>query len=130
MHLVFFQARGAWLRDALPEGEERIVSGRLARFGAEWQIVHPELIAPPEQFARAGPLQSLYPLTQGLSQRRLGRCIAAALSRLQPMPEWQDRDWLIRQRLAKLSGRPATPAPAAGRGGRPRRLAGAAAARL
>ena len=75
LHLVFFQAREAYLRRALPEGEQRVVSGVLGRFGQEWQIVHPELIAPPDEFARAGPLQPLYPLTQGLSQRRLGRCI-------------------------------------------------------
>ena len=98
LHLVFFRARVAYLRDLLPEGEERIVSGRLARFGAEWQIIHPELIAPLEQFARTGPLQPLYPLTQGLSQRRLGRCIAAAVTRLPRLPEWQDPTWLRRQR--------------------------------
>ena len=73
LHLVFFQAREAYLRRILPEGEERVVSGVLGRFGREWQIVHPELIALPDEFARAGPLQPLYPLTQGLGQRRLGR---------------------------------------------------------
>jgi len=104
LHLVFFRARVAYLRDLLPEGEERIVSGRLARFGAEWQIVHPELIAPLEQFARTGPLQSLYSLTHGLSQRRLGRCIAAAVTRLQPLPEWQDLVWLKRQRWPSFEG--------------------------
>ncbi|MGH6898407.1 MAG: hypothetical protein ACREJ5_17945, partial [Geminicoccaceae bacterium] len=104
LHLVFFQARGAYLRDLLPEGEDRVVSGRLARFGAEWQIVHPELIAPPERFARLGPLQSLYPLTQGLSQRRLGRCIADSLARLQPLPEWQDAAWLKRQQWPSFQG--------------------------
>ena len=88
LNLVFFRARVAYLRCALPEGAERIVSGRLARFGAEWQIVHPELIAPLEQFARTGPLQPLYPLTRNLGQRRLGRCVAAALGRLRPVPEW------------------------------------------
>jgi ATP-dependent DNA helicase RecG len=97
VHLVFFQGREAYLRGALPEGEHRVVSGRLARFGREWQIAHPELIAAPEQFARAGPLQSLYPLTLGLSQRRLGRYITEALARLHALPEWQDPAWLERQ---------------------------------
>ena len=66
----------------LPEGEQRVVSGVLGRFGRDWQMVHPELIALPDAFARTGPLQPLYPLTQGLGQRRLGRCIGAALARL------------------------------------------------
>ena len=104
LHLVFFRARAAYLREVLPEGAERIVSGRLARFGAEWQMVHPELIAPLEQFARTGPLQSLYPLTLGLSQRRLGRCIAASLACLRRLPEWQDPAWLRRQRWPSFEG--------------------------
>ena len=97
LHLVFFQAREDYLRRALPEGEQRVVSGVLGRFGREWQIVHPELIAPADEFARAGPLQPLYPLTEGLSQRRLGRCIGDALTRLPQLREWQDPAWLARQ---------------------------------
>jgi ATP-dependent DNA helicase RecG len=91
LHLVFFQARAAYLRSVLPEGQQRVVSGVLGRFGRDWQIVHPDLIARPEQFARTGPLQPLYPLTRGLGQRRLGRCIAEALAALPGLPEWQDR---------------------------------------
>jgi ATP-dependent DNA helicase RecG len=102
--LVFFQGREAYLRSVLPEGEQRVVSGRLARFGAEWQIVHPELVATPDRFARAGPLQSLYPLTSGLSQHRLGRCITEALARLQPLPEWQDPAWLERHAWPSFEG--------------------------
>ncbi len=98
VHLVFFQAREAYLRGVLPEGEERVVSGVLGRFGREWQIVHPELIALPDEFARAGPLQPLYPLTQGVGQRRLGRCIGEARARLPELPEWQDPAWLARQK--------------------------------
>ena len=97
LHLVFFQAREAYLRSVLPEGEQRVVSGILGRFGQKWQIVHPELIAPPGEFARAGALQPLYPLTYGLSQRGLGRCIAEALQRLAELPEWQDGNWLAGQ---------------------------------
>jgi ATP-dependent DNA helicase RecG len=97
LHLMFFHAREAHLRNVLPEGEQRVVSGKLGRFGQEWQIVHPELIAPPEEFARNGALQPLYPLTAGLSQRGLGRCIAEVLRRLPELPEWQDPGWLADQ---------------------------------
>jgi ATP-dependent DNA helicase RecG len=80
------------------------VSGVLGRFGHEWQIVHPELIAPVDAFARAGPLQPLYPLTTGLSQRRLGRCIGEALARLPELPEWQDPAWLARHKWPGFGG--------------------------
>ena len=97
LHLVFFLAREDHLRRALPAGEQRVVSGVLGRFGREWQIVHPELIARVDEFARTDPLQALYPLTAGLSQHRLGRCIDAALTRLPQLREWQEPAWLASQ---------------------------------
>ena len=130
LHLVFFQAREAHLRSVLPEGEQRVVSGILGRFGQEWQIVHPELIAPPGEFARAGALQPLYPLTEGLSQRGLGRCIAEALQRLAELPEWQDADWLADQQWPTFPDALHAPAPPALRGRHPARIAGAPTARL
>ena len=74
----------------------------------------PELIAPPEQFARTGPLQPLYPLTQGLGQRRLGRCIArGAGAGCRRCRSGRTRlGWDAR--AGRASRRPATPAPAGG----------------
>jgi ATP-dependent DNA helicase RecG len=94
LELVFFHAREAYLRSALPEGGERIVSGRLGRYRQHWQIVHPELIATPAAFARSGPVEAIYPLTEGLSGRVLGRLAAQALKQLPEVPEWQDPAWL------------------------------------
>ena len=94
LELVFFHAREAHLRAALPEGGERVVSGRLGRYGQHWQIVHPELIATAAGFARSGPVEAVYPLTEGLSGRVLGRLAAQALEQLPELPEWQDRAWL------------------------------------
>jgi ATP-dependent DNA helicase RecG len=98
LQLVFFRARAGYLRGALPEGAARIVSGTLSRFGQSWQIVHPDLILTASEFAGAGPLQPVYPLTQGLSTRVLGRLIRQALEELPELPEWQDSAFLERRR--------------------------------
>ncbi len=98
LHLVFFRARRAYLEDALPEGSTRVVSGPLTRFGRDWQIVHPELILTPAEFAGAGPLQPVYPLTQGLSTRVMSRLARQALEDLPELPEWQDPALLERRR--------------------------------
>ncbi len=98
LHLVFFRGRPAYLRDALPEGQSRVVSGPLTRFGQHWQIVHPELILAPAAFAVSSPLQPVYPLIQGLSTRVLGRLIRQALEALPELPEWQDEAFLERRR--------------------------------
>ena len=98
LDLVFFRARRAYLEEVLPEGSTRVVSGPLTRFGRDWQIVHPELILTPAEFAGAGPLQPVYPLTRGLSARVLNRLARQAIEDLPELPEWQDRAWLERRR--------------------------------
>jgi ATP-dependent DNA helicase RecG len=90
LHLVFFRARPAYLLDVLPIGEARVVSGVLSRFGAEWQIVHPELIASRAEIAGTGGLQPVYGLTEGLSQRQAQRLVQAALDGLPELSEWQE----------------------------------------
>jgi ATP-dependent DNA helicase RecG len=97
VHLVFFRPRQPYLREALPTGASRVVSGALTRFGNEWQIIHPERMVAPEQHARNGTFQPLYSLTEGLSQGVLGRIVASALERLPELREWQDPAWLRRQ---------------------------------
>jgi ATP-dependent DNA helicase RecG len=97
LNLVFFRVREPYLRDALPEGAWRVISGRLTRFGRTWQMVHPELILTATDFAATAPLQPIYSLTEGLSQRLLGRLTARALEGLPELPEWQDRAWLERR---------------------------------
>ncbi len=98
LELVFFQARGAYLENTLPTGAVRVVSGTLRRFKNTWQIAHPELVTTREGLLAEGPLRPVYPLTQGLGQRQLGRLIRAGLDALPAVPEWQDGAWLDRQR--------------------------------
>jgi len=42
--LVFFKGHGPHLERAHPPGAERIVSGRVERFGSELQIAHPDYL--------------------------------------------------------------------------------------
>jgi ATP-dependent DNA helicase RecG len=84
--LVYFNNPG-WAKRSLPMGETRIVSGKLEAYGDEWQIIHPEVAEP-----GGGPAPALrepiYPLTEGLANRRMGELAAAALERAPEMPEW------------------------------------------
>lgn len=99
LHLVFFHPRADYLRRTFPEGQIRVVSGRLERFGSEIQIVHPDLVMTPEEAETAPSLEPVYPLTAGLTPRTLRKAIAAALIDLPELPEWiasavsHDRNW-------------------------------------
>ena len=84
--LIYFNNPG-WAKRSLPMGEKRIVSGKLEPYGDEWQIIHPEVTEPgqgPEPALR----EPVYPLTEGLTNRRLGELASAALERAPELPEW------------------------------------------
>tara|TARA_R110002094_G_scaffold18521_5_gene30099 strand:+ start:1757 stop:3871 length:2115 start_codon:yes stop_codon:yes gene_type:complete len=90
MHLVYFHSRREYLEKILPVGETRIVSGRAERFGAEIQMVHPDLVMSEEEAADTALLEPVYPLTAGLTAKVMRKSAAGALSLLPVLPEWQD----------------------------------------
>jgi ATP-dependent DNA helicase RecG len=93
MALIFFRAKGDYLAKTLPVGERRFISGRVEWFNGQPQMAHPDLILSPEDFARASPIEPVYPLTEGLTGRMLAKSITNALDHLPDLPEWQDPDW-------------------------------------
>ena len=87
--LVFFNAKGSWLQGQLPVREERLVSGKLARFNNNWQITHPDYMVPLEEKAAIPAVEPIYPLTQGLTTRVWNKALNAALDLVPELPEWQ-----------------------------------------
>jgi ATP-dependent DNA helicase RecG len=95
--LVFFHAHADYLTKTLPEGEMRVVSGRIERFGGRLQMSHPDHIGPLEELARMKIVEPVYPLTAGLSLKPLGKAIRAALERAPEPPEWLDPALVARE---------------------------------
>src|SRR5689334_23773395 len=84
--LVYFNNPG-WAKRTLPMGQKRIVSGKLEQYGDEWQIIHPDVAEPgkgPPPLIR----EPVYPLTEGLTNRRLGELVRESLERAPELPEW------------------------------------------
>ncbi len=85
--LVWFGQSAAWAKSKLPLQIPRRITGKLDRYGQSLQINHPEIGAPGEAIGL--PLrEAVYPLTEGLTNRRLGQLTAAALERAPELPEW------------------------------------------
>jgi len=111
LQLVFFQGRRNYLEEQLPIGAQKLVSGKLGRYGRGqkqiWQLVHPDLISASEAASGDRWLRPVYPSTQGLTQRVLQTRIRTALDDLlaaeQTLPEWQDRSWLKQQGWPNLA---------------------------
>ncbi len=96
--LVYFNNPG-WAKRSLPVGQKRIVSGKLEQYGDEWQIIHPEVAEPGKGPA---PLirEPVYPLTEGLTNRRMGELAREAIERAPELPEWIEPGLLQRETWA------------------------------
>jgi ATP-dependent DNA helicase RecG len=86
--LVFFHARDDYLKGALPVGSTRVISGRTEFFEYRLQMTHPDIIAPVEQLAEVQKPEPVYPLTIGLTSRRIGKMVSDAIAKLPELPEW------------------------------------------
>jgi ATP-dependent DNA helicase RecG len=94
LHLVFFHPRRDYLKKLLPEGAERIISGRVDRFGSEFQIVHPDLVMTLEEAEDTPLIEPVYPLTAGITPKTIRKAVGGALPMLPRFPEWLDEDLL------------------------------------
>ena len=95
--LVFFSTYGNTLSKRLPVGAERLVSGKLERFGANLQMVHPDYIVEAGQFDQIPAREPVYGLTEGVSNKRMRQCVQSALEKTPPLPEWIDPELIQRR---------------------------------
>jgi ATP-dependent DNA helicase RecG len=94
--LVYFNNPG-WAKKQLPLGEPRIVSGRMEMYGQELQMVHPDYVLAPGEAADLPDREPVYPLSEGLTNRRLGDFAAQALARVPELAEWIEPSLLDRR---------------------------------
>jgi ATP-dependent DNA helicase RecG len=85
--LTYFNNPG-WGKKQLPLGEARIISGRLDRYGQELQMVHPDYVLLPAEAAAIPEREPVYPLSEGLTNHRLGDLAGQALARRPALGEW------------------------------------------
>lgn len=89
--LVFFGGNSGWAKKQLPLNEPRWVSGKLDQYGQELQIVHPEVVAlEVAEPAKNGQAlrEAVYPLSEGMTSKRLAALAAQAVERAPDLPEW------------------------------------------
>ena len=96
--LVFFHAKADWLRKVLPEGKTRLISGRIEDYDGGRQMTHPDYIVDPAQPDEMPVIEPVYPLTAGLSANVMRKAAANAVKRAPGLDEWQDINWLKRQK--------------------------------
>lgn len=98
MTLVFFNGREDYLRKTLPEGEVRVISGRLERYRDEFQMTHPDHVGTLAEIDAIKTVEPVYPMTAGLTPRPLTRAIRAAVDMAPILPEWNDGPWMAQKK--------------------------------
>ena len=95
--LVFFHARGEYLRELLPSGQRRVVSGRVELFDGVAQMVHPDHVLRIEEAGELPSFEPVYPLTAGVTQKGIAKATAGALDRTPELAEWIDAPLKLRE---------------------------------
>ena len=93
--LVFFGQTGQWARSKLPLQELRRITGKLDRYGQSLQISHPDIALPGEAIAPVR--EPVYPLTEGVTNKRMAQVVGQALERAPELPEWIEPSVMERQ---------------------------------
>jgi ATP-dependent DNA helicase RecG len=97
LEVVFFTAHEDHIRKVLPPGARRVLSGRIENFSDRLQMAHPDYILAPEDIGAIPDVEAVYPTTEALSSRVLGKAVRAGLERLRDLPEWLDEEYRARQ---------------------------------
>jgi ATP-dependent DNA helicase RecG len=96
--LVFFNHKEAQIKANLPIGAKRIVGGKLESFDGVLQIIHPDIILPPERINEAKTTEPIYPLTGGITNKYMQKIIANIFANIfEKMPvikEWQNAEFI------------------------------------
>ena len=92
--LIFFHAHADYLKRALPEGQQRIVSGIIEDWQGEKQMTHPDYILTQAEADAMPKIEPVYGLTAGLTLKTLGKSVREALDRAPVLAEWQDPAFL------------------------------------
>lgn len=95
--LVFFHAREDYLKRVLPEGEERLISGKVELFDKTVQMTHPDYILPPGELDTLKRVEPVYGLSAGVSLKVINKAVTAALEIVPELPEWLDNSHAARE---------------------------------
>jgi ATP-dependent DNA helicase RecG len=108
--LVYFGRSSGLVRKLYTVGEAVRVSGKVEQYGQDLQMIHPEIL---EEGGGFREREAIYPLSEGLTSRRVGGLVAQAIERAPELPEWIEpgllaqRDWPAwKQALSRIHADP------------------------
>lgn len=96
--LVFFKVFGDNLTKQFPVGAQKIVSGKIELFNGGLHMNHPDYAVDAAKPEMMPLIETVYPLTAGVTNKMLNRQIMQALERVPDIPEWHDEHFLAQKK--------------------------------
>lgn len=103
MTLIFFKVYSDSILKNLPIGEERLISGKLESFNGAWQMSHPDYIVKVEEANNLPKVETIYPLTAGISNKMLNKWIKQAIAKVPALPEWLDQHFMAQKNFMSFN---------------------------
>ena len=101
--LCFFKAKKEYLDKILPVGSKRIISGKAQFYNSEINIVHPDYVLSISEKNKLPLIETIYPLTDGLTQKVARKSILNALDKITALPEWIEKSILDKYSWPKFN---------------------------
>lgn len=100
LDIVLFNLRDDYIERMFPQNGQVVVSGRVESYQGRLQMSNPDYVCTPAERAATIPaVETVYPLTAGLTNKRLRGFIQDALRNIpKNMPEWNDAALMARER--------------------------------
>ena len=100
--LIFFKTFGDNLTKQFPVGTQRIISGKIEIFNGALQMAHPEYIVDAAHPELMPQIETVYPLTAGVTNKMLNKIVMQAFRNLPDLPEWLDEKYLQREKFSSF----------------------------
>ncbi len=100
IELALFNLPPEYVERLLQPGAVCVISGRLDSWQGRLQMANPDYVVPVDVAEeRIPPVESVYPLTAGLTNKRLRTLVQEALARVPDLPEWCDPAFMQQERF-------------------------------
>ena len=94
LEIIYFNVNKNWFSKNFVKENEIIISGELTKKGKKWQIIHPDHIQLISSKEIIPIYETTYPLTNGLSHKKIKTAITYSISTVPNFTEWINKDLL------------------------------------
>lgn len=99
IEIALFNMKQEYVERTLPLHSTRIVSGKLERYRDTLQMANPDYILSPDERDSLPGLEPVYPLTAGLTNKRMRSMMLEAQRKVMDLPEWCDTAYLKQEKM-------------------------------